>query len=342
MTATADNRGRILYIDLIKCFAIFFVLWGHAITQLMDHPLESDRVYIAIYAFHMPLFMTVSGFFAGASMNMKPVPLAVKKAKQLIIPALAFGVLWYAHDAAVGRRELSLKAFLYLEAECFWFLKCLFFAYIILWIVNKTGRFKPAAMLAACIGFALLQVCNVSFFKMGTMLPFFFLGVLIKDKLEWICKKKEIVGLCSLALFAAGLPGFQLDYIFSAKFFHEPSLPALGHYAYCLMMGAAGSMSIICISAWISEKILMGGGKFLYHIGQNTLGIYLVQKILLELLLPHVLKVDMNLWAFDLLFTPTVSVAMLIVCQGVTLLLDKNRITRQIFLGKYARPKNAA
>ena len=131
---------RITYLDIAKCIAIFLVLWGHAITQLMNHEVTDNRCYMFIYAFHMPLFMTMSGFFAKGSMNMNLGGLFKKKFIQLIIPAFSFGVLWYIHDVIVGARAFSVKAFSFLEAECFWFLKCLFFAYLIVFVSNRISN----------------------------------------------------------------------------------------------------------------------------------------------------------------------------------------------------------
>ena len=130
-------KKGIAYLDIAKCVAIFFVLWGHAITQLMSHDVTENRLYMLIYAFHMPLFMTMSGFFANSSMKISLIELFKKKFKQLIIPALSFGVLWYMHGVIVGAKMLSLKSFVHLEAEAYWFLKSLFFAYLIAYVTHR-------------------------------------------------------------------------------------------------------------------------------------------------------------------------------------------------------------
>ena len=65
-----EIRKRMAYIDSIKGFAIFLVVMGHAIAwQFEDFysVLESDEMlplfwWKVIYAFHMPLFMFVSGY----------------------------------------------------------------------------------------------------------------------------------------------------------------------------------------------------------------------------------------------------------------------------------------
>lgn len=332
---------RIAYLDIAKCVAIFLVLWGHAITQLMSHNVTDNRLYMLIYAFHMPLFMTMSGFFASSSMKMSFIELFKKKFKQLIIPALTFGILWYIHDAITGRRILTLKAFLYLEAECFWFLKCLFFAYLTVYITHRFttqwgGGVKRAYVpIIVCLMFLFAQRYNVTFFKMGSMLPFFYLGMILKAKNDFIAKHKMTIGLSSLVIFICLFPYFGAEDLFANKFFHTFTLSACTHYAMCILSGLTGTLTTIIACMLIDQyyshlKIV----HLISLIGKFTLGIYLTQKILLELLLPHVLKVEMNIYLYNFLFTFFISIAFLFICYGCTLVLDKYHWTRVLFLGK--------
>ena len=64
----AIQSERIEYIDYIKAFAIFMVIVGHSIQNLSTCN-ELNVVYSFIYSFHMPLFMTLSGFFIAKSFN---------------------------------------------------------------------------------------------------------------------------------------------------------------------------------------------------------------------------------------------------------------------------------
>lgn len=332
---------RITYLDIAKCIAIFLVLWGHAITQLMNHEVTDNRCYMFIYAFHMPLFMTMSGFFAKGSMNMNLGGLFKKKFIQLIIPAFSFGVLWYIHDVIVGARAFSVKAFSFLEAECFWFLKCLFFAYLVSFVsirlsdVCKIREGKWIIPLFSCLVFLIYQKYNLTFFKMGSMLPFFYLGMILKAKNDFIAKHKIIIGLFSLIVFIGLFPYFGAEDLFANKFFHAFTLSACMHYAMCIILGLTGTLMTIIVCMLIDQyythlKIV----NLISKIGKYTLGIYLTQKILLELLLPHFLKVEMNMYLYNYLFTFFISIAFLSICYGCTLVLQKNYWTKLLFLGK--------
>ena len=63
---TNDMKQRILYWDVIKFFAIFLVVYGHAIQNLnpAERTLWDSPMETCILTFHMPLFMIVSGYFA--------------------------------------------------------------------------------------------------------------------------------------------------------------------------------------------------------------------------------------------------------------------------------------
>lgn len=52
------SLNRILWLDALKCFAMFLVIWGHVIQYGVTDYLEND-IHIGIYSFHMPLFMMI-------------------------------------------------------------------------------------------------------------------------------------------------------------------------------------------------------------------------------------------------------------------------------------------
>ena len=58
-------RNRNYYIDAAKGLAIFLMLWGHCIQSCVvgsDVDFFENTVFKAIYSFHMPLFMLISGY----------------------------------------------------------------------------------------------------------------------------------------------------------------------------------------------------------------------------------------------------------------------------------------
>lgn len=149
----------------------------------------------------MPLFMLVSGFFAQSSFQLPIIKLVIKKFKQLIWPALTFGILWYGLEWGLENRTFSLKDFIHFEVEAYWFLKALFFAYIIAFMVNKCKQWKILIIIFICTFFCLIQLKGGTFFKMGAMLPFFFAGIWIKKRLLQIRQHSFSILLIALVIF---------------------------------------------------------------------------------------------------------------------------------------------
>lgn len=85
-------KERNLVYDAIKLFAILMVLWGHAVAYLQTSDPTENPVFIAIYSFHMPLFMTVVGFFSGSVAEKRFSDFITIKARQLLLPPLVVGV----------------------------------------------------------------------------------------------------------------------------------------------------------------------------------------------------------------------------------------------------------
>lgn len=86
------SLNRILWLDALKCFAMFLVIWGHVIQYGVTDYLEND-IHIDIYSFHMPLFMMISGFFAGNIAKYSFGKFLKKKFIQLIFPCIIYGFL---------------------------------------------------------------------------------------------------------------------------------------------------------------------------------------------------------------------------------------------------------
>lgn len=58
------NNSRLLWADSLKGLLMILVILGHAIQVYMPEACFHNHVWNLIYSFHMPAFMTVSGYFA--------------------------------------------------------------------------------------------------------------------------------------------------------------------------------------------------------------------------------------------------------------------------------------
>lgn len=73
----------------MKLILIIFVIFGHLLEHFKWKDLETSRLYLIIYTFHMPLFIFLSGLFAKFSK---------KKMFTLIFTYAVFQVLYRSYD----------------------------------------------------------------------------------------------------------------------------------------------------------------------------------------------------------------------------------------------------
>lgn len=89
MPAIRDER-----FDIVKCIAMFFVVFGHVLTQL-DLPMLG-----IVYFTHMPVFFFVSGFFHYGSLSRHDMgTLLIGKGKPLLMPYVCWSVVAFLTNA---------------------------------------------------------------------------------------------------------------------------------------------------------------------------------------------------------------------------------------------------
>lgn len=109
-----------------------------------------------------------------------------------------------------------------------------------------------------------------------------------------------------------------------------------GKTLYRLAIGIAGtifffSAFISLVDRLLSEKIK----KRLQFVGVRTLGIYLVQSLLVEVILARTLNLDtLNPLVYNLVVTPAIALIALIICTLTVKLLEQTKITSALLLGK--------
>lgn len=138
-TPNSLENKRIDWIDRAKALGIFLVYYGHIVEELAnkDNPLAFAQ-FKFIYAFHMPLFFIMAGFFFKRRYESALREIWIRFLSR-ILPVFIFGLLtlplWpFYLQATRGRidwHSLGLKAYHYLQGHpdlntITWFIVCLF------------------------------------------------------------------------------------------------------------------------------------------------------------------------------------------------------------------------
>lgn len=89
-----SNSARLLYVDFLKGVAIALVVLGHSV-QVLTEDFYNDWLFNAIYSFHMPLFMFLSGFFYNNNIGNKETFLSINYSFFLLAFVFSFVDKWF-------------------------------------------------------------------------------------------------------------------------------------------------------------------------------------------------------------------------------------------------------
>lgn len=151
-------KQRLLYLDNLKGFLILLVVLGHCI-QTTNADYDHDIVFRYIYAFHMPLFMFVSGWVSyKAVMEWKMVK---RRFVQLIVPFAAWAVL----GACIHNDWAGLYSVLLHPDNGLWFLWALFFIIVILKVCDSIATRLGMKLEYVAVTAGLLMIATMVLLK---------------------------------------------------------------------------------------------------------------------------------------------------------------------------------
>ena len=200
------------YFDNVKFILIFCVVLGHSIEPLIDKEPLLKAVYLAIYSFHMPAFILISGHFYTRSIYRSFKDRFLKIFKQLIVPYVIFDTLLYVFYVTELGQQLDLNFFI--PVWVMWFLFSL-----ILWqfftplIIKLRHPIFVITVLALLAGYTYHVGYLMSFSRTLVFFPFFLLGFYAQR--DWFNRIKhylvKIFGVLFIVLIPLAAHLFHLD-----------------------------------------------------------------------------------------------------------------------------------
>lgn len=252
-----EKSNRIAWLDGLKFFAILLVVWGHVLPRMGFYGGEAmfTGFHGFIYSFHMPLFMTLSGFVSYKIVN--GIFDVKKKFLQLIVPCITLSIICFV---------VSLD-------ENFWYLKSLFLCYLVSGLFFKIQlRCKTLLGIITCIVVfpVLWHIPYLGYCKLDFMLPFFGYGLLIRhyyDLIKGHSLYLLFISLASLTIFALCELFWSNEYIWYNS---QPSWLSLSNLisdhvltinwtnmfqvSYRYITGLAGALFFITLFIFIYSK----------------------------------------------------------------------------------------
>lgn len=325
-------KKRIAWLDLVKLFTIYLVILGHVTVMMVNGFAVGVRLSHFVCSFHMPLFMMLSGYFVSSKSGEIPLTSVItKKAKQLLLPAFTCTAICLVYLFFV-RGKVDIRAEIIGNS---WFLKTLFVYYILFSLLKRLPINDWILCIVSCALLFIIPGC--SSMQVNLLFPYFWGGYMMRryNVLENISYSWNYVTF--FILLFAGLYTLQRywnipDYI-EINIHSLLSQPHLILFRY--LVAFAGSIATITTISAIYKRykenaITTKCAKY----GQWTLGVYVLQTILVINIFPDTLAwyVESE-WLLDFVIAPLLSLAFLILCIYLIHLISKNKTLDILFFG---------
>lgn len=285
-------KERDLCFDILKGILIFTVVWGHSIGSSGLDDIWHNNLFNAIYLFHMPLFIFISGYFCHSIITKDFNDVLMSKTKRLIIPYLSFtiiGLIIYFSSSEYKQLCISIcnksdifqlaKALFNIVTE-YWYLPCVFVLTIVYYPVLKAYRQRSYFIISLLIFVVWVLTLLFSSYYPFVLLEKFQISrqtIVFGLGLYYFYKKDKMCMSLKMEVLVLSLICALLNFHFSGYWFCEFNIiQKIINGVFCTIISFA---VLYHISLLIRDMIV---GKILAFVGRNTLFIYLIHFLFLS------------------------------------------------------------
>lgn len=271
MQAMTENRDY--YSDNAKFVLIQLVVIGHFTLELFSDPVARGLTN-AIYSFHMPVFIFLSGYFSkGAGYHEKDIT-------KILYTYFVFQAVWVIYNITTGLGYFQSNPFIPTHQN--WYLLALFTWRL---FVPYAAMFNKNIVIAVSVALAFIVGATESFGHFLSLhrtvyfFPIFLLGFYCQDlgKLIDGLRTYQIVGgMCFLIIISAIFLFSYVDKVAAGMIF-KGYVPRLAHdmNLQVLLARALGFISSLCIGALFLLLIPKRQLAFL-SLGRNSMNAFLL------------------------------------------------------------------
>lgn len=354
-------KNRIAYLDHLKAFAIFLVVWGHNMSAGGGCINEYISFHV-VYTFHMPLFAILSGYFF--SYKDSCIVFLKKKSMQLLWPLVSWSIIVFGIAPLIQNTYISLSGgepvHLFATARNifnniidwgWWFLRALYLCFILAFVSTKTSQKHPLlALIISVVLFVVLAWSGIipnmdnklkGFFF---LYPFFCMGFALKRYDAWIWTKHRQLFFVSCIVFLVCMLFWNGEsdrfYAMNTSLIEQTGyenivgIKVAERSLLRFVIGMAGSLTCILSFRIISDRTNKSSviTSFMSKVGQSTLGIYVLHGFVLDFFGKNALLKESPIFSF--LFCLFVSLIIVMVCYYLYQLSLKNKTLGLVLWGK--------
>ncbi|MFJ9157760.1 acyltransferase family protein [Streptomyces griseoviridis] len=281
-TAQAPAPARDAFFDNAKYLAIVLVAVGHAWEPLRDDSRTVTALYTVVYAFHMPAFIVISGYFSrgfdGSPRRVRRLVTGVAVPYIVFETAYTLFTRWTDH---APDRPISLLDPLYLT----WFLASLFVWRLTTPLWRALRWPLPVALVVAMLATTSPSIGeDLDMQRLLQFLPYFVLGLSLRPE-HFRRVRTRRMRLLAVPVFAGAfaLAHWLVPRYSGAWFFHRDSAVELGAPSWVgplmtLAMFGCSTLLTACFLSWVP-----GRPTWFTVLGAGTLTGYLLHGFVTQL-----------------------------------------------------------
>jgi fucose 4-O-acetylase-like acetyltransferase len=286
--AVAAEKKRVPVWDNARFACIALVVVGHGIQRLTYDSDNALVLYLFIYAFHMPAFAMISGYFSKAS---PPTTRQMKKVlTDILLPYFIMETIWTLVQFLVeGKREFNPST----PSWTLWFLLALgIFRLVLPYLALVRWPLAWAVLFSVGVGYLGNVDSTFSLSRAIGILPFFLLGWQIRQwKLvdRWHLAERVAWWIrgAAVALLAAWLvvvvtfiePFRAIDLRF--WFFYDDSYRGLGEDQWWAGLVRLGLIVLAVLLSAAFFVLIPRSATWMTAVGQSTMYVYLLHSFVL-------------------------------------------------------------
>lgn len=286
LTDSISRAGRNEFVDIIKGQLILLVCLGHAIQFVMYNNIGhfDDQVFKAIYMFHMPLFMCISGYLSNNSIvNKNNLRTLAVKMRTYLLPTVTWSLLLLGYSYLSGRhtaQNIGLAQLFFNDLlSKYWFLWTLAESYCLFFLAYKFfSRPIPILILAYLFMLFMPDVSHLYYLKY--MFPYFSFGFYVHKYRVDMLNQQLIFALFVFSVLGSVVCYFEWGY---DTYIYTSQMRLSADNIYNIALRYAAGFIVSAAFALLSYMGTMSIWKQMSYLfsafGKNSMQVYILQTI---------------------------------------------------------------
>ncbi|MEV8251049.1 acyltransferase family protein [Microbacterium sp. NPDC076768] len=284
----ARKRRRVPFWDNARYACIVLVVFGHAIQRLTYDSDIAFAVYLALYAFHMPAFAIISGYFSKSSSPTKTQMARV--ITDILVPYVIFEALWTLTKWLIeGQANPNITT----PSWTLWFLLALgIFRLVLPYLALLRWPLLWTVIISVGVGYMPNVDSTFSLSRTLGLLPFFALGWWLREhdvveRFRLLDFRPWWLRLSAVAVLAAtGWAAWKWLPLWQAIdlrhwLFYEESYADLGGEQWWAGASRIALMMLAVVLSAAFFALVPRGGHWWTSFGQYTMYVFLLHSFVL-------------------------------------------------------------